>query len=146
MRTRRPRALLLPLVVALAGCGGAGKASTPPERPALGAAVAERLASRSDAVAARLAAGDVCGAAHEADALRAQAVAAVAAGEVPPSFRAGLLTTARGLVDAVNCPPPPAAQPAATDGEAGDRGQPGTRKAKGKGKAKGKHKGRKDED
>ena len=145
MRTPRPRGLLLPLVVALAGCGG-GEASTQPERPALGAAVAGRLAARSDAVAAKLAAGDLCGAAHEADALRAQAVAAVDAGDVPASFRAGLLTTARGLVDAVNCPPPPAAQPAASDD--GEPDKPGKRKAKGKDKhgTKGKHKGWKDAD
>jgi hypothetical protein len=104
--------------------------------------VAERLAARSDAVADRLAAGDECGAAHEADALHGDAVAAVEGGAVPAVLRDELLVTARELVDAVNCPaPPPPPAPAADEAEEDDDdddGKPG--KGKKKGKAKGKKK------
>jgi hypothetical protein len=149
-RTRRGSTLLLPLVLvlALAGCGGGDEAAgtqARPDPPLLAAPVAERLAARSDAVSDGLAAGDVCGAAHEADALHGEALAAVEAGEVPPALRDELLATARALVDAVNCPPPPPEEVADEgDDDEGDEGDDdGDDDEPGEGKKKGKKKGKK---
>lgn len=141
-RTRPASTLLVPLVLALAGCGGGDDAAGTqprPDPPLLAAPVAERLAARSDAVADGLAAGDVCGAAHEADALHGEALAAVEAGDVPPALRDELLATARALVDAVNCPPPPteeADDDEVDDDDGDDDDEPGEGKKKGKKKGK----------
>jgi hypothetical protein len=150
MRIRTPRAsaaaLLLPVLVAACGGGdAAAPAETTARTPRLAAPVAEQLAARSDAIAARLAAGDVCGAAHEADALRAATVEAINAGRIPAAYQEDLGARVNELVDAVNCPPPPApATTAAAPPESAAK--PGKGKAKGHDKQKkGKHGRREDE-
>ncbi len=91
----------------LAGCGG-GEAE--PERrseqPKIPSAVANQLADRSEAVAEKLEAGDLCGAAHEADALEDRAEALIAAGDIPQRYRDELHSEAIWLRDRVNCPEP----------------------------------------
>lgn len=154
IQTRRGSAALLPLLVLVAGCGGAGDAtpttSTAAERPALPAPVVERLVAHSDAVALKLAAGDVCGAAQEADKLQGEYVAIVNEGGVPTVFQEEIGARVNELVDSVNCPPPPAAPETQAEEDAGgDDGANGKAngrkkdkdKAKGHGKGKGKHGG-----
>jgi len=144
--TRRGSAALLPLLVLVAGCGGAGDAtpttSTAAERPALATPVVERLVAHSDAVALKLAAGDVCGAAQEADKLQHEYVAVVNEGAVPAVFQEEIGARVNELVDTVNCPPPPA--PAQTQAEEGGAGgdDRGNGKAKGRKKDKGKDNGK----
>jgi len=95
------------LLVVLAGCGGGGTdEATPPPRPTLAKATADRLVARSDTIALKLAAGDTCGAAQEADALNGDAIAAVNDGKIPGAFQEELLARTQELVNAVNCPPP----------------------------------------
>jgi hypothetical protein len=91
-------------VLVLAGCGG-GDAG--PEESTLSPAVAEHLAQESEAIADKLDAGDTCGAAQQADALKDEAQAAIDAGEVPTELQSELMGTVDELVNAVNCPPPP---------------------------------------
>ena len=62
--------------------------------------------ARSDTIALKLAAGDECGAAHEADALSADAIAAVNDGQIPAAYQEELVARTQELVNAVNCPPP----------------------------------------
>jgi hypothetical protein len=95
-------------VLALAACGG-GDAR--PEEPGLPRALAERLAEESEAIAARLDAGDTCAAAEQADALKDQAETAIAAGDVPPELQRELMRAVEGLVNTVNCPQPPPPPP-----------------------------------
>jgi len=90
--------------------------------------------ARSDTIALKLAAGDECGAAHEADALNADAIAAVNAGDIPAVFQEELVARTQELVNAVNCPPPVVEpEPQANDDE--DDG-PGRGKKKGRKKKK----------
>ena len=118
---RHSALLLLLLAAAAAGCGG----SEPVPPPSLPAALAADLAARSDAVAQRLEAGDGCGARAEADALQADAIAAVNAGRVPARYQEELVSSVAVLVASVECVPPPVADE--DDDEGKDRG-------KGKGK------------
>jgi hypothetical protein len=151
MRIRAPRgsARSVPLVLLLlAGCGGEPgepRAQSETQPPRLEASVAERLAARSDVVSQQLAAGDVCGAAQEADGLNAAAIEAVNAGAVPPAYQEELLARTQELVNAVNCPEPePEPEPTDEDEQesdeqdAGEGDPPG--KAKGKDKDKDKDK------
>lgn len=145
-----PRWLAAPLAAlacaaALAGCGGG---EPEPERraepPKIPGALADELAQRSDAVAEKLEAGDVCGAALEADALEDRVEALIAAGDIPRRYRQELRSEAVWLQDNVNCPDPPAppAPPApAEDEDEADEDD----KGKGKGTGKGKGKGNSDE-
>ena len=121
-RTRSPsrRVVTLVSLAALAGCGGVGGAETEAERPQLDVAVAERLAAASDAVADALDQNDVCTAAHRADELRAQVIAAINANQVPAEFQEDLTARANELVNEVNCPPPP--QETDEDEEGDDKG------------------------
>jgi hypothetical protein len=124
------------LLVALAGCGGGGTdEATPPPRPTLAKATADRLVARSDTIALKLAAGDTCGAAQEADALNADAIDAVNAGEIPPVFQEELVARTQELVNAVNCPAP-VAQPEPQAEEDEDDDGPGRGKKKGHKKKK----------
>lgn len=96
-------------VLVLAACGGGGDAR--PEEPGLPRALAERLASESEAIADKLDAGDQCGAAQQADVLEDDVQQAIAAGDVPDAFQAELTATTQKLQNKVNCPqpaPPPA--------------------------------------
>jgi hypothetical protein len=146
MRTRTLRASTAAglSLLALAGCGGGDDKAASPTGPELAAPLAAQLAARSDAVADRLAAGDACAAAHEADALHAEAIAAVNAGDVPPAAQEELLARTNELVDAVNCPEPAATEPQTEEPPPGEgkppKGKPGKDKP-GKGKGRGKGKG-----
>jgi hypothetical protein len=91
-------------VLALAACGGGGGAT--PEEPGLPRALAERLASESEAIAEMWEAGDQCGAAQQADVLEDAVQQAIAAGDVPDAFQAELTATAQKLQNEVNCPQP----------------------------------------
>jgi hypothetical protein len=100
--------------VLAAGCGGAGE--TGPSEQALPAPVAEGLAGRADEVAARLATGDACAAAGEADDLLHEAVQAVNDGRVPSPLQEELLASANELVESIECvPAEPAGPPRADD-------------------------------
>jgi hypothetical protein len=90
--------------LAFAGCGGG--ADPEPAAPALPRALAQDLAAQADQIAETLAAGDVCGAAGQADELKDAATAAVDAGRVPAAMRQELLGTVEVLVNEINCPPP----------------------------------------
>jgi hypothetical protein len=97
------------VVLAVAACGGGGDAR--PEEPGLPQGVAEQLAQESEAIAEKLDAGDVCGAAQQADTLVDSVEQATAAGDVPEAFQAELTANAQELQNDVNCPqpqPPPA--------------------------------------
>jgi hypothetical protein len=145
MRIRTPpgsgRLLPLLILVALVGCGGSGGGgddATATTRPTLEAATADRLVARSDTIALKLAAGDECGAAHEADALAADAIAAVNAGEIPAVFQEELVARTQELVNAVNCPPPVVQPEPQADDDEDDDGS-------GRGKKKGHKKNKKDD-
>jgi hypothetical protein len=123
-------------VLVLVGCGGGGEdAAAPPPRPTIAKATADRLVARSDTIALKLAAGDECGAAHEADALGADAIAAVNAGEIPGAYQEELVARTQELVNAVNCPAP-VAEPEPQADEDEDDDVPGRGKKKGRGNKK----------
>ena len=85
----------------------AGAAATPrPPGPAIERATAERLASKSDAIADALDGGDVCGAASRRRAERS-GDRGDQRGRIPPVFQEHLQARSNGLVNTVNCPPPP---------------------------------------
>lgn len=127
MRTLlRSAVLAVACALLAAGCGSEERAA----KPQLPGALAERLASRSDAVADRLDRGDACAARAEAEALQAETIAAVNERRVPQAFQEELLGSVTALVESIECvPPPPAAEEDDEDDE--DRG-------KGKDKGKGK--------
>jgi hypothetical protein len=121
------------VALALAGCGGDG-AQEPPT-PRIDRAAAADLAERSDEIARLLDDGDVCGAAHRADELRARAQEEIDDGSVPPALAAELEANAQALVDEVNCPEP--APPAETDEDDEEEEDRGNGKGKGKKKKNG---------
>jgi hypothetical protein len=92
----------LTLAIALAGCGGSSN-ETAQSQPQLPRVVAEDLASKSDAVADALDAGDTCKAAELADRLKDAVEGALAGGQVPTPFQAELERTATELQNEVNC-------------------------------------------
>jgi hypothetical protein len=95
----------------LAGCGGGdGDGEREREPPRIPSAVANELAERSDAVADKIEAGDVCAAAHEADALEDRVEKLIAEGQIPQRYRDELREEAIWLRDEVNCPQPPPPQ------------------------------------
>jgi len=94
--------------LALAGCGGGEQRAA----PKIDRATAQQLADKSDAIADSVDAGDLCGAAHQADELQADAQAAVDEGRVPAQLADELERNARALVNDLNCPPPPPPPPA----------------------------------
>ncbi|HET7044521.1 MAG TPA: hypothetical protein VFI37_06690 [Gaiellaceae bacterium] len=86
----RRLALLGFVVLALAGCGGA--------EPLLPRTTAAPLAKQADAIAARLAAGDACGARDHALALQRRTIAAINARRVPAGLQEPLQSRANELV------------------------------------------------
>jgi hypothetical protein len=96
--------ICLGLTLAAGGCGGEEES---PPRPMIAAQAAERLAQRSEQIAATLDAGDVCTAAGLADDLLDETKAAINAGQVPARFQEDLTARANELVNTINCPPPP---------------------------------------
>ena len=122
------------LALAVGGCGGdGGQRATGPQ---IDGAAASELADRSDEIARLLDEGDVCGAAREADLLRAQAQAEVDDGSVPRALAGELVRKAEDLVNEVNCeaepapPPPPPPASAENDGDE-DKGKHKDKKKKG---------------
>jgi hypothetical protein len=128
----------------LAACGGSE--ATPEPAPKLPPAVAERLATEADAVAARLEAGDPCGAAAQAAALQQRVIEAQnRPSEVPDALREDLGLAVAELVDRTQgecaaAQPPPSPATTAEDDE-GDEGR-----GRGKGKGRGKGRGKGDDD
>src|SRR5262249_18976217 len=104
-RTGRHIALLSAAALCAACSDHARRAEPPP--PKLPTALAAQLATASDAVAARLDAGDGCGALATARALQQQAIAAINARRVPAAFQEGLLAATNDLVARITCVPPP---------------------------------------
>jgi hypothetical protein len=100
---------LLALAALVTGCGGHAHRAAPPQ-PKLPAQLARQLAERSDAVAAKLDAGDGCGALAEARRLQQQAIAAINAGRVPARLQEPLSTAANDLTVRITCAPPPPAE------------------------------------
>jgi hypothetical protein len=101
----RPRAgtlAALCLAIALVGCGGGGSSPTTAQAE-LPRAVADDLASKSDAIADALDGGDQCKAAQLADELKNAVEAAVSGGKVPSAFQAELVRNATDLQNEVNC-------------------------------------------
>ena len=94
--------IALGLALAVAGCGGSSN-ETARSEPQLPRAIAADLASRSDAIAAALEAGDTCKAAGLADGLKDAVDTALAGGQVPRAFRRELERNATDLQNQVNC-------------------------------------------
>jgi hypothetical protein len=125
MRTSRRRHITLLCTAALlAGCGGQARRTSPP-RPKLPARLAEQLATRSDAVAAKLDANDSCGALAEARRLQRQTIAAINRGLVPTSLQEPLSSAANDLTSRITCtpPPPPADEQHHDNGKGMDHGK-----------------------
>ena len=106
--TTRGAAIMGAIALIATGCGDEGGGDGPVEaaEPAvIPAAVAEKLAKRSDEVAAKLEEGELCDAAHEADKLMGDV--SKAGNEIPAELRDELEGGAQQLVDTVNCPEKP---------------------------------------
>ena len=100
--------LVLVLLLLASGCGGGDEGG-------LSSDVAERLAVRSESVAAEVEAGDACGGRVEAEALQREAIAAVNAGDVPGKLQEDLLGSVNALLAAIGCDPAVALASAVTD-------------------------------
>ena len=104
-QTRRPElGAVLVAALCLAGCGSGSERRVAPQ-PKLPAPVASVLASRSDQVAAGLAAGDHCRALTQAHLLQQETIAAINAGRVPGAFQEQLGSTVGDLVSRIQCVP-----------------------------------------
>lgn len=135
------------VALALGACGGQEEAQAPP--PKLPPALAQELAADADTVAARLDAGDPCGASEQAAALQQRVVEAQnRPGEVPDALREDLGLAVAILVDRAQAEcaaaqPPPPPPPATTVDEEDDEGEEENgegRGKRGKGKGRGKRK------
>ena len=82
------------------------------------AEIGRQLAARSDEVEVKLDAGDVCGAAHEADELAREVEKA--GDRIPAELRDELEAGTEQLVNTVNCPPPPEPEKEKKDKDEGD--------------------------
>jgi hypothetical protein len=102
----KPLELGAAVVVALclSGCGGAKRAASHP--PTLPRSLATALASRSDAVADALAAGDSCRALTLARQLQRETIAAINRGRVSGPFQENLVGAVNDLTARVTCVPP----------------------------------------
>jgi hypothetical protein len=126
-RAGRLIALTVAVAVVAGGCGGHAHRATPP-LPKLPRALAYQLAARSDEVAAKLDAGDDCGALAAARNLQRETIAAINARRVPPALQEPLSGAANDLAARINCTSTPA---------------PSDEEHRGKGKGKGgKHHGK----
>jgi hypothetical protein len=126
--------------LALVACGGGEpepeRRSEPPRIPS---AVANELAGKSEAVAQKIDAGDVCGAARDADVLEDRVEALIAAGEIPRRYRKELQSEAIWLQANVNCPQPvpPPQEDEKEDEEEKDEKDKDDNKGKGNGNGEG---------
>jgi hypothetical protein len=98
------------LVLLAAGCGG--------EEPRLPRDLAEQLAARSDAAAARLESGEECAGQAEVKALQAAVIEAVNSGRVPGDLQEELLGHVNALVEVTSCPPIPGGENAPEEARA----------------------------
>jgi hypothetical protein len=97
----RPLALAsLAVILALAGCGGA---TSTQNDTAIPRSVANRLAAKSESIAAAWEAGDTCGAAQQADELKHAADDAIASGDVPVGYQDDLEAAVVNLQNTANC-------------------------------------------
>jgi len=114
--TKATRTLPVLLAVALAGCGGGGEPNSKP--PRLEPAVAERLATGSDAVAAALEGGDNC----EADRRLVDLAAEIRRSEMPAAVRRQTLRVlARTEIKCVEVGPPSLPPPEEDEDEGKDK-------------------------
>lgn len=88
----------------LAGCGGGSEQTS--SEPVIPAPVADDLAAQSEAIAASLEGGDVCGAAEQADVLDDAVNDAVAKEQIPSALQGELQNVVSELVNNVNCEEP----------------------------------------
>lgn len=95
---------ILLCALVLAGCGGGDEQAAP--EPEIPSGLAQDLAGQADAIAAAYQAGDVCGAAQQADDLNQAVIDAINGGKIPAQFQETLQATANKLVDTINCPAP----------------------------------------
>ena len=127
---------LAALVAAVGLTGGCG--DTAPERdaggPRLPRDLAARLASRADAVAAALAAGDCARGSRLARALQRETIAAINRRRVPQALLEDLQVGVNVLVDDIRCPAATPPTTADTEDASPDAGGPGAGKGHGKGK------------
>ena len=133
-RGLRPTLAALAAAVA-AGCGGVSA-------PTLSSDVALPLARQSDQVVRALRKGDRCAAAQSAEALRAQADAAIAKGLVPRALASELRRRTARLASSIVCLPPPPPPPPAQPPPQPQKGEKEHGKGHGHEKDKGKHKGK----
>src|SRR5712691_794422 len=86
MKRHTTAVLIATAVTGLVGCGGHTHRAAPP-RPKLPRTLAERLAQESDLIAARLGAGDACGALAAAKGLQQQTIDAINHHQVPGALQ-----------------------------------------------------------
>jgi hypothetical protein len=130
MRWRSASLTACSCVVLAAGCGGHGSKQKPRVTgPRIPAAVAQRLARESDAVATSLDAGDRCAAAARAQALQRDTIARI--GSVPAQLQETLQGTVNDLVDRVG--PVCSERPPAAGGKAKGKGKGHEKKHGGEG-------------
>lgn len=128
--TRHSFGLAAALLALAAGCGSNSDRASGPPPPRLPRALAQDFARRADGIAARVDAGDNCGALQLASALQQRTVRLI--GRVPPVYQETLQGTVNDIVARISCAPVPST-----------RGQPHTKPP---GKAKGKSKGKRGKD
>ena len=114
-RDVRWRPLLIVPLLAAAACGGgaAARSGGRPHAPAIPAPVAASLATRADAIAADLGAGQGCAARDEAARLRSAVDDAVSTGRIPSRLQEPLRAAVASLSARIVCTPPapPAPKP-----------------------------------
>jgi hypothetical protein len=110
------RAVVLTLVLALAGCGGTVKRAQP-KPPRLPRDLAQAWAQQADQVAAALAAGDGCTAQQIAVSMHAQFVSAVNGRRVPQRLQEPLGSALNDLQSRTTCTPPPQQPPGSGGGD-----------------------------
>ena len=109
-------------LLACAGCGTHGTERQVVRQPRLPAALASQLADQSASVAARLHAGDRCGALRLALRLQAQTIDAINSGRVPAAFQEPLQASVNDIAARIRCvPPAPASTSRTTPKEHGKK-------------------------
>ena len=86
------------------------------------AGVASELATASDSVAAKLEAGDPCGARADAESLQQRTIEAINAGRVPVRYQEELGAAVTALAASIHCPVTPPTTPETTVTEESDEG------------------------
>jgi hypothetical protein len=122
------RAWLAACVLLLAGCRGGAvttTVTTTAQPPRIPGAVAQQLASESDAVSAALVAGDGCGALAAAQRLRTDATNAINTHQIPGAFQEVLLDRVNGIASEIACTPTTPAPPPHDHGKHKGRHKPG---------------------